>query len=116
MVIIGAKSLAKELLSALIWDKYDKDKLFFFDDVNKDIPDKMFGNCPVIKSFGKLHLHFKKYGYNYLIGVGNPRGKYILVKKLERIGGILNSIISKKALIGEYGNSIGKMVFVFYEN
>lgn len=108
MLIIGTKSLAKELFSALMWDNYEKDKLFFFDNVNAGIPDKLFGEFPIIKSWDKLNLHFKKYGYDYLIGVGNPRIKYILVKKLEKLGGILNSFISEKALLGKYGNTISE--------
>ncbi|OAD21267.1 transferase hexapeptide repeat containing protein, partial [Candidatus Thiomargarita nelsonii] len=50
MVIIGAKGLAKELLTVLSWNK-DTNNLCFFDNINADAPDYLNGTFPVLKSW-----------------------------------------------------------------
>jgi hypothetical protein len=47
MIIIGAKGLAKELLAVFQWNGA-LDDLVFFDNVNKDIPDILYGQFPVL--------------------------------------------------------------------
>lgn len=112
MVIIGAKSLAKELFIALIWDDYNKENLFFFDNVNKDTPGKLFGSFSVIRSWKELKIHFKKKDPAFMLGVGHTNIKKMLVNKARDLGGTLHSFISKKALIGEYGNDLGEGICI----
>lgn len=112
MIIIGAKSLAKELFAALIWDDWDRKNLFFFDNVNSDVPDKFFGEFPVIRSWEELKIYFQEKGPEFLLGVGGIKTKYTLVNKLNQLGGTLCSFISKHALVGEYGNVLGEGVCI----
>ena len=49
MVIIGAKGFAKELLEVLVSTKYNynEENLFFFDNINPEIPDLLFDKFKV---------------------------------------------------------------------
>ena len=105
MVIIGAKGLAKELLTALSWDNIDKG-LYFFDDVSENLPDKLFDKYTVVKSWNQLGSHFVKRSPNFILGVGGPKIRYQLSKKSTDLGGVLSSYISTYSMIGEYGNVI----------
>lgn len=108
MVIIGAKGFAKELLTALVWDGIDKDFLFFFDNVSSDVPDKLYGKYPVIKSWCELETHFKETNQSFMLGVGSSKLRFELANKAINVGGVLKSFISSHALIGEYGIEIGE--------
>ena len=72
MVIIGAKGLAKELLTILQWNK-DVNDLFFFDNFNADIPDLLYGRFPVLKSWEALEVHFLSKSPQFALGVGGAR-------------------------------------------
>ena len=41
MIIFGVKGLAKELLAVLSWNN-DTNDLYFFDNVNADVPDYLY--------------------------------------------------------------------------
>lgn len=112
MVIIGAKGFAKELLSALIWSGFNKDDLFFFDNISKDASDNLFGRFPIIKTWEELSLHFKENSSEFMLGVGGAKTRYDLANKVAGLGGTLQSFISDQALIGEYGNVIGEGVCI----
>lgn len=111
MIIIGAKGLAKELLAALSWDQYSGE-LYFFDNVSNDIPDKLFNKFEVIKSWEDLNSYFSKHGSDFILGVGGPKTRFLLTKKVIDEGGVLNSYISKRANIGNYGIEIGEGVCI----
>jgi len=108
MVIIGAKGLAKEILTALTWNDFNKENYFFFDNVNKDTPDKLFGRFLVIKSWEELAIYFKENGSEFILGVGGSKTRHDLAYKVSDLGGTLHSFISKQALLGEYGNVLGE--------
>lgn len=105
MIIIGAKGLAKELLTAISWDNIDEG-LYFFDDVSKNIPDKLFDKYTVVKSWDHLNSHLIKSNPDFILGVGGPKIRYQLSKKVSDLGGVLVTYISNKSNIGEYGNVI----------
>ena len=52
MIIIGAKGFAKEVLEVL-WQLNELENLVFYDDVNIDIPDKLFGEFQKTAKFFK---------------------------------------------------------------
>ena len=49
MLVIGAKGLAKELLEVLLQNK-ELDNLVFYDDLNSEAPEHLYGRFPVLKS------------------------------------------------------------------
>lgn len=112
MIIIGAKGLAKELLTALSWDQNNRDELYFFDNVSEDIPEKIFDKFLVIKNWEDLSLYFLEKDPDFILGVGGPKTRYLLCKKAVDVGGVLSTYISNKAMIGDYGNIIEKGVCI----
>ena len=49
MLIVGAKGFAKEILETVSQIEESKD-IVFYDDVNLDVPDKLFNQFKVLKS------------------------------------------------------------------
>jgi len=111
MVIIGAKGLAKELLVALQWDGA-ADNLCLFDNVNQDTPDILYGCFKVIRSWEELQEHFTSESPDFALGVGGQKARKFCAEKAASLGGKLRSIISKHALIGDFGVSIGNDVCI----
>jgi sugar O-acyltransferase (sialic acid O-acetyltransferase NeuD family) len=111
MVIIGSKGLAKELLVALEWDG-EANNLCLFDNVNQDTPDVLYGRFRVIKSWDDLQDHFIKESPDFALGVGGQKARKFCAEKAVSLGGKLRSIISKHALIGDFGVSIGSGVCI----
>ena len=111
MVIIGAQGLAKELLAVLEWNGNVKE-LLFFDNVNVDAPDLLYGQFPVIKSWDALEKHFLTDSPEFVMGVGGARERKGLADKVVSLGGSHCSVVSNHALVGRFGNSIGKGVAI----
>ncbi|MGL2988103.1 acetyltransferase [Flavobacterium sp. RSSA_27] len=107
MLIVGAKGFAKEVLE-VVYQLNQLDDLVFYDDVNTDAPDKLFGQFPVLKSIGEASVYFKNVDNRFTIGIGNPILRKKLYDKLIAIGGVFCSTISPKANIGVFGNYIGE--------
>jgi len=105
MIIIGAKGLAKELLAALQWDG-EAENLYLFDNVNHDTPDILYGRFKVIKSWEDLQEHFAQNSPDFVLGVSGQKARKFCAEKAASLGGKLCSIISKHALIGDFGVSI----------
>lgn len=111
MVIIGAKGLAKELLAVLHWDGKEKD-IFFFDNVNKDTPDTLYGEFSVIKTWEDLKHHFDTVSPEFVLGVGGQKARKYCSEKAISLGGKICSVISNHALIGSYGVNISDGVCI----
>lgn len=111
MVIIGAKGMAKELLTVLQWNGEAND-LFFFDNINAETPDLLYGRFQVLKSWEILEKHFLKESREFVLGVGGIETRRILAEKATSLGGKLCSVVSKHALVGEFGNKIGNGVSI----
>lgn len=105
MIIIGAKGFAKEVLEVL-HQLNQLDNLVFYDDVNSDLPNKMYDLFPILKSLSEAEAHFKNINNNFTIGIGNPVLRKKIYDTFTSIGGIFVSTISPNANIGHYGNSI----------
>ena len=106
MLIVGAKGFAKEVLEVL--HQCNKiDQIAFYDDINKDIPDTLYDEFPVIKSSEDARLFFELKNDRFTIGIGNPVLRKNMYEKFVRLGGKFTSVISPFANIGKYGNNIG---------
>lgn len=105
MVIIGAKGFAKEVLEVL--RQLNKlENLVFYDDVNDDIPGKLFGQFPVLRTTQEASVFFKTMDNQFTIGIGNPILRKKLCNKFTQLGGKFTSTISPLATIGFFGNQI----------
>ncbi|WP_394906952.1 acetyltransferase [uncultured Mesonia sp.] len=100
MLIIGAKGFAKEILQSL--DNKLLEPLAFYDDVNKDIPEKLYGCYPVLKKEADVLNYFHNVSDKFCLGLGNPQLRLKLFKKFDELGGTLVSTIDKATNIGKY--------------
>ena len=107
MLIIGAKGFAKEVLEVLFQNKIEED-IYFFDNVNNDIPDYVYEKFKVIRTFEAVTELFKSSGMNgFTAGIGKPVNRFKLSLKFIELGGIFTSTISPLAAIGHFDNFIG---------
>lgn len=106
MLIIGAKGFAKEVLE-ILHQRNELEQLSFYDDVNSDIPKKLFIKFPVLKNIDDAARYFKTVDNRFTIGIGNPVLRKQLYEKFIAIGGVLTSTISPKATIGSFDIEIG---------
>lgn len=107
MLIVGAKGFSKEVLEVL-YQLNDIDNLVFYDDVNNNVPPKLFDKFPVLKSISEASSYFKTIDPRFTIGIGNPVLRKTLYDKFLSLGGEFTSTISPFAQIGNFGNVVGK--------
>jgi sugar O-acyltransferase (sialic acid O-acetyltransferase NeuD family) len=106
MLIIGAKGFAKEVLEVLHHLNLLND-LCFYDDVNTRIPEKLFGQFPILKTIQEAEVYFKTVDNKFTIGIGNPVLRKKIFEKFVALGGKLTSTISPLASIGSFDVHIG---------
>ena len=106
MLIIGAKSFAKEVLE-ICHQCEDIKNLVFYDDINLDIGTLLFDQFKILKNINEAKLYFETVDFRYTIGIGNPYLRYKLFEKFSKIGGEYFSTISPNAKIGSYDVEIG---------
>lgn len=58
MLIVGAKGFAKEVLE-VVHQLNQLDNLTFYDDVKDDVPEKLFGQFPVLRTTQEASVYFK---------------------------------------------------------
>lgn len=107
MLIVGAKGFAKEVLE-ILHQNGKAENLRFYDDVNIDGTDKLYGIFLIIKTLDEAEQYFKEIDSCFTIGIGNPELRYKLFQKFTSIGGQFTSTISKNSEIGHYGIHINK--------
>ena len=107
MIIIGARGFAKELLQVIEENGELTPELCFFDNINDDLPKKLYGRFRLIRSFDELGIFFRQERNEFVLGIGNPLIRQKLCLKAISIGGSLSSIISKSSSIGQYGTNFG---------
>lgn len=105
MLIVGAKGFAKEVLEVM-YQLNDLENLVFYDDLNDDIPEKLFRQFTVLRNLEQAKYYFKTVDNRFAIGIGNPVLRKKLMEKFEGIGGIFTSTLSPHARIGNFGNTI----------
>lgn len=106
MLIIGAKGFAKEVLE-VVHQLNQLENLVFYDDVNIDAPEKLFGQFPILKTIKEASNYFKIVDNRFTIGIGNPILRKQLYDKFITIGGEFTSAISPESSIGSYDVQIG---------
>ncbi len=106
MVIIGAKGCAMEILTALRWNNTDEE-VVFFDHISADLPDLLYGRYPVIRSWRELETYFRTHSDDVVLGIGEAENREIMARRVACLGGKLSTFLSNRALIGEFGNTIG---------
>ncbi len=107
MLIIGAKGFAKEVLE-IAHQLNQLDNLVFYDDVNSNIPEKLFNQFPILKNVEQAEIYFKTIDNHFTLGIGNPVLRKKLYDKFSAIGGVFTSTISRFANIGTYDVKIGE--------
>lgn len=105
MLIVGAKGFAKEVLEVL-HQLNDLEHLVFYDDMNTNMPEKLFGRFPVLRNLQEAVDYFKTCDNRFTIGIGNPVLRKKMFDKFRSIGGEFSSTISPMARIGNFGNTI----------
>ncbi len=104
MLIIGAKGFAKEVLEIVFKAGYPD--ISFFDDINIDTPDHLYGKFKVLKNINQAQEYFEKKSKHFTLGIGNPFVRYEMYKKMTAAGGIITSVISPDTSLGSFGTSI----------
>ena len=107
MIIIGAKGFAKEVLE-ILFQLEQLNQLNFYDDINNDVPKKLYNKFPVLRTLDSAKRYFENIDKRFTIGIGNPVLRKELSEKFTDLGGILTSTISPLAKIGHFGNKIGE--------
>lgn len=106
MLIVGAKGFAKELLQYFHTKGLVND-LVFYDDVSTDLTEQLFDKFRVLRNIDEAKKYFNEIDNKFVLGVGNPKIRFLLQKKLESVGGIINTIVVDSTEIGSYGVEIG---------
>ena len=111
MLVIGAKGFAKELLQHF-HNSQETENLYFYDDVNEDLPHLLFNRFKILRTPGEAKEIFEKVDNRYVLGIGNPATRYMLSKKMDSIGGKIYSAITRSVEIGTYNVEIGQGVTI----
>lgn len=105
MLIIGAKGFAKEVLE-VFHQLNQLDNIAFYDDVNPDIGEFLYGKFPILNNIEAVKEYFTHFGNQFTIGIGSPHLRKMLYDKFISLGGDFTTTISTSAIIGNFGNSI----------
>ena len=106
MVIVGAGGFAKEILQTFSQRNALKD-LFFFDNISKNPPTKLFDRFPILRTLDEVQDVFRKTSDNrFTLGLGRPLARYKLNNMFSSIGGLLTSTISPYAEVGSFGTTL----------
>ncbi|WP_417237080.1 MULTISPECIES: acetyltransferase [Flavobacteriaceae] len=107
MLIVGAKGFAKEVLQVQHQLK-DINNLVFFDNLNKDITDKLYDCFPVLRNEEAVITYFREIDNRFTIGIGSSKNRKKLYDYMKRLGGVPTSTISPFSHIGNYQVQVGE--------
>lgn len=106
MLIIGAKSFAKELLE--IFKQRDAlENLVFYDDIHLEEPDSLYNQFSILRNKEEAKTYFRTIDTAFTLGIGNPALRKKLTEKFTALGGVLTSSISVHSRVGSYEVCIG---------
>lgn len=105
MLIIGAQGHAKEILDVLEKNSFSGE-LFFYDDISKDVNERLYDKYPIIKSTNELNK-LKIKNKLFALGVGNPHVRSKMTNKFKTLDWELSSIISNNIIKGNYNIILG---------
>ncbi len=103
MIIIGAKGFAKEILE-ILHQKGETENLCFYDDVNFELPEKLFGKFQILRNEEEAKKYFTEIDNKFVIGIGNPHLRKEMYEKFTDLGGKPHSLFSLKADFGSFDN------------
>lgn len=106
MLIVGAGGFAKELVQ-VFEDSDEKEEIFFYDDLNDDVPNFMFEKFKLLRTTDEAKKLFSEVSKKFVLGIGNPILRKKMTDKMTGIGGQLTSAISPNAFTGNFEVSIG---------
>ena len=107
MLIVGARGFAKEVLE-VVSQLNELMDLVFYDDVNRNLPAKLYGKFPVLTSLDEASAYFIHTDSRFTLGLGNPYLRKKMYEKFLAAGGQLVSTISPLACIGSFDVQIGE--------
>lgn len=105
MLLIGAKGHAKEIIDVLDQCSTLKD-VSLFDDISKDLPAKLYGRFKIIRTISGVRAEFKK-DRRFILALGCPGIRRKMALRFISLGGILSSVVSPRARIGNFEVHIG---------
>lgn len=106
MIIVGAKGFAKEILQ-IVSVEYEERNIKFFDNVNLDIPLKLFNEYEVLTSIESAESYLKNKNSEFVLGIGTPTLRKKMFNLFTDLKGIPQTYISKEATIGSFDVNIG---------
>jgi sugar O-acyltransferase (sialic acid O-acetyltransferase NeuD family) len=98
LLIIGAGGHATEIIDEL-YNGSSESHFFFFDDQSEN--NIFLKHFTVLKNNDEVISHFGD-DFQFILGIGNPLSRQKLANRFSKIGGILTSVISPKAIIGHF--------------
>lgn len=109
MIIVGAKGFAKEILQLISVDMgLDDNQIVFFDDVSKELPEKLFNKFFVLKSLKQVETYVNNSkDKRFVLGLGQPKHRSKLYKQFVNIGCYPINVYSKNSDIGSFDVEIG---------
>lgn len=110
MLIAGAGGFAAELIDTLL-DLRASEEIVFYDDIS-DGPLKLFlDRFRLIRRPDEAAL-FLKSNPDFVVGVGTPESRKMLMEKFIGLGGRPVTVIAPSAKIGRFQNAIGEGVIL----
>lgn len=107
MIVAGAGGQARECLEILL-ENNSHASLCFFDNTSATVPDLFAGRYRVLRNAEEVAAWFQKTGdRSFMLGLGNPLYRLKMLQLFESWGGILQSCISRHAVIGQAQTEIG---------
>jgi sugar O-acyltransferase (sialic acid O-acetyltransferase NeuD family) len=106
MLIIGAKGFAKEVLE-IVNELNQLQNVVFYDDISIDVPNQIYDQFAVIRTYEKASNYFQSIDKHFTIGIGNPLLRKKMSILFKKLGGELVSTISPNASIGSFDVKLG---------
>ena len=104
MIIIGAKGFASQILQ-IFTELNMLNQLMFFDNVSKDLPNRLYGQFYIIRSFEELKRAIST-DPRYVLGVGDSLTRFMFREKIDAMGGLIQQAISSSAVISSFNATI----------
>ena len=114
MLVIGAKGLAIEILDLMLRQDLLED-VAFYDDVNLDEPNLLYGKFPILRSEMSAREYFQKTDKRFILAIGSPELRYKMYHKFSTLGGIPTTVISQDCIIGHFECNIADGVTISYQ-
>jgi sugar O-acyltransferase (sialic acid O-acetyltransferase NeuD family) len=108
MLIAGTGGLGKEILEVLIEDGFT-DEIVFYDE-GTNAPDLLYNKFRVYKGIQEIKNYFTHGDKRFITGIGNPRIREKVSLKIEKAGGELFSVISKRTTIFPFNEKYSGIV------